>query len=245
MISAIHIIHYTKLSERKKHMLSEIKKWNLDNVPIEFEEQYDQEVISDYDIFNSIDVELFKSNTGREPLKGELSLCLKYKNILKKVSCMKDEEYVLILEDDVIFKEDPLLYIQDIIKKCENEDVSFDCVFMGEAAMRRDDDRNIFIKRPSEYWPSAPHTAPVELLKNATMTNGLCTVLYKVSSVKRVYNYLNNFKIESAMDWHMNSVFRNLKFDVYWAKAITKHGSVLAADDITKNSLRSSLRGSY
>jgi len=245
MISKIYIIHYTKLNERKEHMLSEIQKWNLDKISIEFEEQYDQEEMSDYDVFKSINTELFKNNTGRDPLKGEMSLCLKYKNILKKACNMSDDEYVLILEDDVIFKENPLNYINNLINECTNQNVSFDCIFLGEAAMRQNDDRDIFVKRPSENWPLDPKSATIESLKNGTMTNGLCTVLYKVSSIKKIFNHLNNFKIQSAMDWHMNSVFRDLKLDVYWAKAITKHGSVLAINDATKNNLKSSLRGSY
>ena len=107
-ISKIYIIHYTKLVDRKEHMLSEIKRWNLNRIPFHFEERYDQEVITEFDAYQSINHKKFKDNTGRDIKRGEASLCLKYIAILEEISGLNDNEYVLVLEDDVIFKEDPL-----------------------------------------------------------------------------------------------------------------------------------------
>jgi len=226
-ISKIYIIHYTKLKERKEHMLSEIEKWNLNRVPIHFEERHDQEVMSDFDIYQLINKQKFINNTGREIKNGEASLCLKYKQVLEDINTLDDDEYVLVLEDDVIFKQDPLEYISHIIKKCTNENINFDCVFMGEAALRVGDNRDVFFKKP--------HPA----------TNGLCTVLYSVKSAKKVFANLNLFKIDNALDWHFNNVFKELDFNVYWGKAITEHGSVTAVHDKSKEGLKSSLRSSY
>ena len=47
------------------------------------------------------------------------------------------------------------------------------------------------------------------------------------------------------MDWELNDRFRDLQFDVYWGKAITKHGSVLATEDENFKGLKSSLREEY
>jgi GR25 family glycosyltransferase involved in LPS biosynthesis len=226
-ISKIYIIHYTKLTDRKKHMLSEISKWGLDVAPVYFEERMDQEEMAEFDIYQTINKTRFLQNTNRNIKNGEASLCLKYNMILEDIATKKDDEYVLVLEDDVIFKQDPLEYINSLLAKCVTDNVDFDCIFMGEAALRVGDNRDVFFKKQ--------HPA----------TNGLCTVLYKVSSAKRILNYIKIHKIDHALDWYFNKVFEDLKFDVYWAKAITEHGSVSAVHNSALSGLKSSLRERY
>jgi len=222
----IYIIHYTKLADRKTHMQNEMQKWNI-STPYEFYEKQDQEALTSLEIFDNFDMSLFKALHSRDMKKGEASLCLKYRNILKQIAESKDGEYFLILEDDVIFKEDPLIYINKIIEKCENENIDFDCVFMGEAALRVGDSRDVFFKK--EY----------------PATNGLCTVLYKRSAIKKLYESLKYAKICRPMDWELNERFKQLDFNVYWGKAITEHGSVTAVHDKSLAGLKSSLRERY
>jgi len=225
-LAKIYVIHYTKLVERKKHILSELKKWDI-GIPVEIFEPYDQEEISQLDIIDHFDMMAFRARHAREMKRGEISLCTKYKKILQKIASEDEGEYFLILEDDVIFKEEPLSYINNLIAKCETEKIQFDCIFMGEAALRVGDNRNIFEKKP---YPS---------------TNGLCTVLYTRSAIERLAESLENRKITQPMDWEFNDRFRDLGFEVYWAKAITEHGSVTAVRDPKLAGLRSSLRDSY
>lgn len=222
----IYIIHYTKLSDRKTHMQNEIQKWKI-LVPYKFFEEYDQEVLTPLDVFDNFDTNLFKALHRRDMKKGETSLCFKYKNILKEIAESEDGEYFLILEDDVIFKEDPLIYINKVIEKCENENIDFDCVFMGEAALRVGDNRDIFYK------------------KDYPATNGLCTVLYKRRAIEKLYESLKHAKICRPMDWELNERFKQLNFNVYWGKAITEHGSVTAVHDQSLAGLKSSLRERY
>lgn len=226
-ISKIYIIHYTKLTDRKQHMLSEIQKWGLDIVPVYFEERLDQETMTDFDVFQTINKKRFVDNTGRKIKNGEASLCLKYNMILEDIATMNNDEYVLVLEDDVIFKQDPFEYVSDLLIKCHENNINFDCIFMGEAALRVGDNRDVFFRKE--------HPA----------TNGLCTVLYKVSSAKKILNYIKIHKIDHALDWYFNRVFEELGFDVYWGKAITEHGSVTAVHDPSKRGLKSSLRERY
>jgi len=225
-LAKIYVIHYTKLVERKKHILSELKKWDI-GIPVEIFEPYDQEEISQLDIIDHFDMMAFRARHVREMKRGEISLCTKYKKILQKIASEDEGEYFLILEDDVIFKEEPLSYINNLIAKCETEKIQFDCIFMGEAALRVGDNRNIFEKKP---YPS---------------TNGLCTVLYTRSAIERLAESLENRRITQPMDWEFNDRFRDLGFEVYWAKAITEHGSVTAVRDPKLAGLRSSLRDSY
>ena len=225
-LSKIYVIHYTTLIERRKHIVSEFDKWSIE-VPWEIFEPHDQEDISQLDIIEHFDMMAFRARHSREMKRGEISLCTKYKKILQKILSEDEGDYFLILEDDVIFKEEPMKYINTLVEKCERENIKFDCIFMGEAALRVGDNRDIFEKKP---YPS---------------TNGLCTVLYTRAAIQRLSDSLERYRMTQPMDWEFNDRFRDLGFEVYWAKAITEHGSVTATHDPSRSGLKSSLRSGY
>jgi hypothetical protein len=225
-LSKIFIIHYTKLTERKEHMLDQLQKWFPD-VDYEFVEEFDQEDLTPEIIQENFDLDSFEKQFDRKMLKAEMSLCMKYKKAVNDIAKAKKGEQFFILEDDVIFKEDPIQYIIKMDKLCDEYKLAYDCVFLGEAWIRKGDDRDIFGVKP---YPS---------------TNGLCTVLYKKNSLKKLHIYLQQNKITQPMDWELNDRFRDLNFQVYWGKAITKHGSVLAKEDDNFECLKSSLRDDY
>lgn len=225
-ISKIFIIHYSKLTERKTHLLTEAEKW-FKGIPYEFMEIWDQEELTDQDIQKNFDLDTFTTRFNRKMSRGEMSLCMKYKTILDKITNQEHGELFLILEDDVIFKESLSEYIEFVEKLCENEKINYDCLFMGEAWIRRGDDRNIFAKKS---YPS---------------TNGLCTVLYTKDAIKKIDGYLKSTKITQPLDWEFNDAFEKLKLEVYWGKAITRHGSVAAAQDDEFEKFKSSLRDNY
>jgi len=222
----IFIIHYTKLKERKAHMLEELHRW-FPEVNYEFVEDFDQEDLTPKIIEENFYLENFEKRFDRKMLRSEMSLCMKYKKAVSDISNSEDGEQFFILEDDVIFKEDPLRYIEAMNNLCDSKNINYDCVFLGEAWIRKGDNRDIFGKKE--------HPA----------TNGLCTVLYKKNSLKKLDALLKENKITQPMDWELNDRFRDLGFQVYWGKAITKHGSVLAAEDKNFKPLKSSLREKY
>jgi len=160
-------------------------------------------------------------------LRSEMSLCMKYKKAVSDISNSEDGEQFFILEDDVIFKEDPLRYVEAMNNMCNQKAINYDCVFLGEAWIRKGDNRDIFGKKE--------HPA----------TNGLCTVLYKKRSLQKLNSSLKEAKITQPMDWELNDRFKDLDFQVYWGKALTKHGSVLATEDENFKGLKSSLREKY
>jgi len=225
-VSKIFIIHYTKLISRRIHMEDQLSKW-FPNTPVEFMEPFDQEVVSPQNIDNNFDMAAFRKRHNRAMKPGEISLSLKFKEVFKKIASEEPGEYFLVLEDDVIFKEDPVTYIDKVLTRCGTENIDFDCIFMGEAAMRVGDNRDIFVKKE--------HPA----------TNGLCTVLYKKGSVERLHANLATRRITQPMDWELNDRFKELDFNVYWGKAITAHGSVLAVGDGSLVGLKSTLRDNY
>ena len=225
-VDKIFIIHYTKLTSRRAHMEAQMKQW-FPETAVEFVEAYDQEIVSPLDVIDNFDMQAFRARFSRDMKPGEISLSLKFKQVFQKISDQELGEYFLVLEDDVIFKEDPVAYINKILARSETDNINFDCIFMGEAAMRVGDNRDIFVKKE--------HPA----------TNGLCTVLYKKASVKRLHESLAARRITQPMDWELNDRFKQLDFTVYWAKAITAHGSVLAVHSEKLSGLKSSLRDSY
>ena len=225
-LAKIFIIHYTKLTERKVHMLEELNHW-FPNTDYEFVEDFDQEDLTPEIIEENFYLENFEKRFNRKMLRSEMSLCMKYKKAVSYISNSEDGEQFFILEDDVIFKEDPLRYIEAMNNLCDSKNINYDCVFLGEAWIRKGDNRDIFGKKE--------HPA----------TNGLCTVLYKKNSLKKLNALLKENKITQPMDWELNDRFRDLGFQVYWGKAITKHGSVLASEDESFRNLKSSLREKY
>lgn len=225
-IQKIFVIHYTKLKDRKAHMLSELNSWFPD-IDYEFIEEFDQEDLTDEIINENFDLQDFEKKFERQMLRSEMSLCMKYKEAVNKISNMDEGEEFFILEDDVIFKESPLIYVDAMHDICDDNNINYDCVFLGEAWIRRGDDRDVFGKKE--------HPA----------TNGLCTVLYKKRSLQRLNSLLQETKITQPMDWELNDRFEDLDFQVYWGKALTRHGSVLATEDENFKVLKSSLRTKY
>ena len=204
-------------------MTMEMSKW-FPGIEYEFIEKHDREQLTDDLILKNFDKQAYQDKFKRPFSEPEMSLSMKFKECFSRVS-QDDGDYFLILEDDVIFKQDPVDYISQVIDHCNTNNINFDCIFMGEADLRYKDDRDIFYKK--EY-PS---------------TNGLCTVLYKKESITKLHNNLiKDPIITQAFDWELNDRFKDLEFNVYWAKAITKHGSVLASKEGTYQGLRSMLR---
>ena len=225
-IDKVAVIHYTKLKNRKAHMLKELEEW-LPNIEHEFVEDFDQEVLTEDIINENFDLATFENKFERKMLISEMSLCMKYKKIVKDIADLKEGEYFFILEDDVIFKEDPVRYVGAMNELCHDHNLKYDCVFLGEAWIRKGDNRDVFGR------------------KNHPATNGLCTVLYTKEAIKKLNKYLQSNKITQPLDWEFNAAFEKMDFQVYWGKAITKHGSVLAMDEENFGHLKSTLRDSY
>ena len=87
-IDKIAVIHYTKLKDRKSHMLKELKEW-LPNIEYEFVEDFDQEVLTEDVINQNFDLDTFENKFKRKMLISEMSLCMKYKKIVKEISNCK------------------------------------------------------------------------------------------------------------------------------------------------------------
>ena len=91
-------------------MLSELNSWFPD-IDYEFIEEFDQEDLTNKIINENFDLQDFEKKFERQMLRSEMSLCMKYKEAVNKISNMDEGEEFFILEDDVIFKELSLIHI--------------------------------------------------------------------------------------------------------------------------------------
>ena len=163
-LNKVFIIHYTKLKPRKTHMLRELRQW-FPNTEYKFIEELDQEDLTQELIEQNFDLEAFEKRFDRKMLTAEMSLCMKYKKTVRDIANLEEGNLFFILEDDVIFKEDPVGYIESMNRLCDDNNLKYDCVFLGEAWIRKDDNRDVFGK------------------KEHPSTNGLCTVLYTKEAI--------------------------------------------------------------
>ena len=157
----------------------------------------------------------------KKPLsKGEVSLFVNYITILENIvknEC--DEKYVLILESDVIFKNNFENNLKKILEKLDNLS-DLDILNVGEG---------------SENWVKRhgyPKTKPV-IVNNykfykENVNKWAEGIIWKVSSIKKFLNYYNKTKIiDGPIDTKMDIFAKESKnFNLYWPeKTIVAQGT--------------------
>lgn len=219
MFKKAFICHYTKLIDRKQNINNQ-----FNNIDIKYSivEEFDQEQIDKTlyeENFNEttefkISKKVFVSDNSPEMLKkmnkGELSIALKQKEVMKKISVDNgsgDEDYFFIFEDDIQFKK-PLEKASEALKFLIKNNIKHDIVFFGEASLLKNRDDEFVFKKE--------HPA----------TNGLCTYVIKKIAAKKLYEDLQKEKICFPIDHEFNYRFFKNNFEVFWATPITKHGSI-------------------
>jgi GR25 family glycosyltransferase involved in LPS biosynthesis len=110
----IFVLHYSKLVERKQHILEQFRIHNITDY--EFIEKYDKEELQDCNI-------LF-DNTLKP---SENSLTMKHFYAYKLIA--ENHENALIFEDDVILSND---FIKKLDEYMNQTPTDFDMVFIGD-----------------------------------------------------------------------------------------------------------------
>ena len=198
----IFICHYTKLIDRKKHIDEELS--NLKFIKIHFVNEYDQESIT-----NEIDKFFFlrsrsewnkrvnyyvKSNGGgRELKKSEKSLCLKHYSAIKNI-LINNIDYALIIEDDIIFCDNFLDKLNNILKKIPDDwDLYYPNIYNKEYI-----NNNYIMKR----------THPA--------TQGAYSYLINKKCCQQIINEIENNKIVNPIDFEYNWIFYKLNLNIYF-----------------------------
>jgi GR25 family glycosyltransferase involved in LPS biosynthesis len=214
----IFITHYTKLVERKKHILQQFENQKItDYYFIENlnAEELTNEQINIFDIHNPVmGNQIYRKNL--------ISLFLKHIYIYNLI-IKNNEDYVLIFEDDIIldnnFMEKLNNYIEDLPK-------DFDALFIGNGC-------NLHI--PNNKIKDGKH-----IYEECSTRCCDSYLISKKCAIKIIdfYNYfiINNIKIDKPIDHWLNLAFKKTNCNIYWSEpAIASQGS---ENNIFKSSLR-------
>ena len=198
------ICHYTPLSDRKISVLKQLNNNNISDFSL-------------IEIYNKED--LSKNNLEKfDNLKlSEISLFLKHISIYEKNLYNKD--YIVVLEDDFIFKDNPIMYIEKIINEANNNGI-WDLIFSGDCC-------NLHYKN-------------VENDKNLYKTNssrGTCMYIININTTNKLLEIFNLEKrISEPIDHWFNYILYKYNLISYWSEpTIVMQGSEM---NIFSSSLR-------
>lgn len=198
------ICHYTPLSDRKISVLKQLNNNNISDFSL-------------IEIYNKED--LSKNNLEKfDNLKlSEISLFLKHISIYEKNLYNKD--YIVVLEDDFIFKDNPIMYIEKIINEANNNGI-WDLIFSGDCC-------NLHYKN-------------VENDKNLYKTNfsrGTCMYIININTTNKLLEIFNLEKrIINPIDHWFNYILYKYNLISYWSEpTIVMQGSEM---NIFSSSLR-------
>tara|TARA_Y100000992_G_scaffold290450_1_gene245961 strand:+ start:128 stop:772 length:645 start_codon:yes stop_codon:yes gene_type:complete len=210
----IYIIHYKKLIDRKKAILTNLKKLPY---PFEFIDKYDR------DNLKTEDLSYFTNDKDNIHKSIFLSHIEAYKRHLKS-----RDKFSLVLEDDSIpnevFKNNNQKYIKELPS-------DFDLFFISPG--KNNFHIPIYLRNPFKK---------VHRKKNIETRWGghgasRCADAYFISDkcAKKLYDefYYSNIKIDTSIDWWMNLMIDKYKLKVYWAQpTIIETNKYVSAFDI-------------
>jgi GR25 family glycosyltransferase involved in LPS biosynthesis len=202
----ILICHYTKLTDRRKHMENELKKINQP-YSYKYIDNYDQEnlnknLIQKY--FNNTEKEwinrtsFLKTNNNYKKLKrSEMSLILKHCNCYSFI-ISKKLQYAIILEDDVEISDIFLKNINEVLKDKRDWDI----IWLGTEINHNiimDDDSKI----QKSFHPSSHYSWAYIISNNAA---------------KKILRYIDQNKFTLPIDWELSWLAYKLNLNVFWFK---------------------------
>lgn len=204
----IFVLHYTKLTDRKKHIISQFENHNI--LDYEFIEKFDKDEINDI------------YNLKFEKIKlGSASLILKHHYVYKQIAEYDDNDNdFLILEDDVILTDNFMTILNQYMTQLPKD---YDMLFIGDGC-------NLHIEKDKII----PNKFIYEKCLYPTKWGGdgatRCTDSYVISKkcARTLCDYFNNlkYKINLPIDWWLNVAARDNNLKIYWAEpTIVKQGS--------------------
>jgi GR25 family glycosyltransferase involved in LPS biosynthesis len=195
----IFVIHYSKLVDRKKHILEEFKKHNI--TEYEFVEKYDSEQLEDSDKL------LFDTSLRASMMSFLNKTFYTYKMI------SENYENALIFEDDVILCENFTEILNQYMTQMPED---YDMLFIGDGAlgMHIEGDKiipnkNIYEKclHPTTWGGDGASRCSDSYIISKKCANKLCEYIKNL-----------NYKINIPGDWWINLAARDNNFKVYWAE---------------------------
>ena len=201
----IFVLHYSKLVDRKKHILEQFNKQGIINY--EFIEKYDKDEITDSES-NLFDINYKKST---------MSLHLKHNYVYNIIA--ENYDCALIFEDDVILCDNFIDKLNDYMSQLPKD---FDMLFIGDGCNLHYEkhklipNKNIYQKclYPTSWGGDGASRCADSYIISKKCANKLCEYIKKCN------------KINLPIDWWLNVAARDNDFKVYWAEpTIVTQGS--------------------
>lgn len=217
----IYIIHYKKLIERKEYLINKLNEFNI---KYKFIENFDREDIPQYIIEKyykydkNLWVErtngLYSFNVSYRDLKiSEICNAISHLDALKKIND-GDDEYGIIIEDDIIFNIDFKNKLNFLINETPD---NFDVIFFGSSfnIFNLDKSNNSkTIKIKNNIYQKVP-----------AKTRTVDAYIIKKEFAKKLYEEIK--EIVLPFDFELNYFFYKLNPICYWFDpGLIKQGSM-------------------
>lgn len=203
----IFVIHYTKLTKRKPHIIRQFNTYNITNY--EFVEVFDKENLTDAEI------NLFIDNKN----KSNISLYMKHFHTYKEIAEKYDN--ALILEDDVIFSDN---FMEALSKYLTQLPEDYDMLFIGNGCNFHIEPHRL----DPEIYIYERGVHPADWGGNGATRCCDSYIISKKCAIKfaeRLSNLKEKIE-ECGIDWWLNNNARYCQLKVYWAEpTIVTQGS--------------------
>jgi len=194
----VFVIHYSKLVDRKKHILQQFEKHNIT----------DYEFIEiDRDELDKQNIDVFQENYSNSQIAISLSHFYAYKEISEKY------ENALILEDDVVLSDQ---FTHKFNLYMNNLPEDYDMLFIGDGCNLHIEANKII---PNNFiYEKCNESNSNNCLHGATRCCDSYVVSKKCS--KKICDYIKNlsYKINIPVDWWLNVAIKGNNFKIYWAE---------------------------
>ena len=200
-----YIVHYDKLTERKKFMDYQLQ---LNNLHYEYVSNYGKDKLT-----------MLDKNKFRNISDSEISVCLHHIECFKKIANSNDD-YALIFEDDVILCNNFKKILEGYLSSLPS---SWDMLFIGDGCglhipkEQIKQNKNIYTK---DNYPSTSGGLGATRCLDSYLITKKCAqkIIEKISQP--------NYTILCPADHWLNHVIRNNNFIVYWSEpTIVTQGS--------------------
>lgn len=190
-IDKIYICHWSELTDRKVHVINQLKNQNILNYY--FVENYDKNFIDKELIQKEYPLIFKKIKRENRYLKiSEISLLLKHCWIIKD-AYEKKYSSIMILEDDVEFCDNFVDLFNEYKKQLPDD---WDCCWVGGCCGLHFN----FIKNKNVY----------------RVLNSRCCHCYILSlnGIKKILKDIQN--INDAIDWYFNDIIPKYELQAFW-----------------------------
>lgn len=201
-----YMMHYKGNADRKKFMLNQFKKENMESTWIE---DFDREELT-YDMviknFDMTAKEFHRRSYKRYnflmyPLTpSEISLCLKQKEAMRLFLENSKKDYMFIMEDDVILIPS---FVEELNKYLKTIPEDWDVAYIGHSGGARVDPKDLI---DGQHWYK----------RDFPQGKGTDSMLFKRTTIESIYKHMCRWKISFPIDHELTYILDSLMFSVYW-----------------------------